>query len=319
VVHIAETRDRSLLAVAHSLAGIPLLSFADLASARAHLEQAVGLYDFEGHRTLASEHGDDPGLTSLAFLAIALWLAGLPDRALARVREADALAERLAAPYGIAFAHGFAAWIHVRRGEAAEARARCDALLRIAAEQGFAFLRAEGAVFRGWARVQEGRFESGLEELHDGLAAQLAAGARIGRAAHLALLADACLHADRPDEGLAAVGEGLETVAATGERSYEAELHRLKGELLARRAAHGGGGADAVRDVLRHALDVAHAQGTRSLELRAALSLARLEEGRRRESARRRLGEVYASFSEGFGTADLRAARSFLEGPPGSR
>jgi predicted ATPase len=232
------------------------------------------------------------------------------------VREADALAERLAAPYGIAFAHDFAAWIHVRRGEAAEARARCDALLRIASEQGFAFLRAEGAVFRGWARVQEGSVESGLEELHDGLAAQLATGARNGRASHLALLADACLRADRADEGLAAVGEGLEIVTATCERSYEAELHRLKGELLARRAPPADGGA--VRDELRHALDVAHAQGSRSLELRAALSLARLEEGRRREPARRRLGEVYASFTEGFGTADLRAARSFLEGPSGS-
>jgi adenylate cyclase len=320
VLRLADTRNRLLLLVGHSLSGLPLLSVADFSAARSHLEQAVALYDFEEHRSLASEHGDDPGLTSLGFLAIALWLAGHPDAALARIREAQALAERLATPYPIAFAHSFTAWLHVRRGEATLAQARCDALMRLSAEQGFAFFLAEGAIFRGWALVQQGRIEPGLAQLHEGLAAHQVAGTRMGRPSHLALLADACSRASRPEAGLAAVEEALATVEATGERSYEAELHRLKGELLGqiaeRTRAKAGTRAEA-RDCLRRAVDVAHRQGARSLELRAALSLARLDGTRRRESeARRSLRELVASFTEGFETADLRAARSLLETPP---
>ena len=141
----------------------------------------------------------------------------------------------------------------------------------------------------------------------------------MGWPSHLALLADACGRADRPEAGLAALEEALATVAETGEHSYEAELHRLKGELLAQIARRGGtqrGGSEA-RDCVRRAVDLAHRQGARSLELRAALSLARLDGTRRRDAgARRRLREVYASFTEGFDSPDLRAARSLVEPLP---
>jgi predicted ATPase len=123
VLRVAEARERPLLAVAHSMVGLPLLSRAELEAARDHLEQAIALYEVERHGSLALEYGDDPALTSLAFLAIALWFLGYPDRALGRIREAQALAEQLGMPYSIAFARSFSAWIHVRRGEVAAARA----------------------------------------------------------------------------------------------------------------------------------------------------------------------------------------------------
>jgi len=312
VLQLAAARDPSLLPVGHSLVGLPLLSVADFAAARAHLEQGIALYDFETHRSLALEHGDDPGLTSLAFLAIALWFVGFPDQALARIGEADALAQRLATPYGVAFAHSFAAWIHVRRGEPAAAQTRCDALMRLAAEQGYAFLLAEGAIFRGWALVQQGRIEVGLAQLEQGLAANLVIGARMGRPSHLALLADACGKASRPEAGLAAAAEALATLEDTGERSYEAEVQRLKGELLGQIAkGRGGDGASRAeaQDCLRRSIALAERQGARSLELRSLLSLVRLEGTRHRDTrARRRLRELAASFTEGFETADLRAA-----------
>lgn len=219
VLRLAETRGPALLPVAHCLVGLPLLSLAEFSAARSHLEQAISLYDFEQHRSLAYEHGDDPAVTSLAFLATVLWFVGHPDRALARIREAEALAERLGTPYGIAFARTLAAWIHVRRGDAAAAEACCDALIRLSAEQGYAFFLAEGAIFRGWALVQQGRLEPGLAQLREGLAANRAAGAQMSRPSHLALLADACLRASRPEAGLAAVDEALATVEETGERS----------------------------------------------------------------------------------------------------
>ena len=315
VLRLAEAGDGSLLPVAHSLVGLPLLSGADFSAARAHLERGIALYDFERHRSLAFEHGDDPGLTSLAFLAIALWFVGYPDQALARIRETQALAERLAAPYSLAFAHSFSAWIHVRRGEAAAAEACCDALMAIAAEQGFGFLLAEGAIFRGWALAEQGRVDAGLEQMSWGLSAQRGGGAEMGRPSHLALLADAHRRAARPEEGLRAIEEALATVHETWERSYEAELYRLKGELLLAKCARRSAERESeARQYLRHAIDLARRQGARSLALRAVLALARLERsGRRAAQARAELREVYASFTEGFECADLAAARSLLE------
>jgi DNA-binding winged helix-turn-helix (wHTH) protein/predicted ATPase len=309
VLRLAESTDPALLAVAHSLVGLPLLSLADFTTAREHFERGIALYDFDRHRSLAFEHGDDPGLTALAFLAIALWLSGYPDQALQRVREAQALAERLEAPYCRAFAQSFSAWIHVRRGDAAAAMACCDALMPLAAEQGFGFLLAEGAIFRGWALADQGRAEEGIEQIRSGLAAQRAGGAEMGRPSHLALLAEAYGRAKRHEEGLGAVDEALAIVASTGECAHEAELHRLKGELLGRTDRESEAQA-----CLRHAIDVAQRQGARSLELRAALSLVRMGRGGGRRAAddRRLLRDVCTSFTEGFDTADLRAARSVL-------
>jgi adenylate cyclase len=208
----------------------------------------------------------------------------------------------------------------VRRGEAAAAEACCDALLPLAAEQGFAFLLAEGSIFRGWALAAQGRAEAGIEQIARGLSAQRAAGAEMGRPSHLALLADSHARASQPEEGLRGVEEALARVAETGERAYEADLYRLKGELLAQLGQREGrkpavdGEAE---ECLRHAIDVARRQGARSLELRAASSLVRLHRtGRRATQARHALRDVYASFTEGFATADLTAARSALDARP---
>jgi adenylate cyclase len=300
--------------VGHTLVGLPLLSIGNFSAARGHLEQAIAAYDFDVHGALAAEHGDDPALTSLAFLAVALWFLGFPDQALARIHEADALAQRLALPYGLAFAHSFAAWLHVRRGEPAAAQARCDALLRLAAEQGFAYFHAEGTIFRGWSLVQQGESERGLAQLRHGLAANLLSGARMGRPAHLALLADACGRAGRPAEGLAVLEEALELMRDIGERSSEAELQRLEGELLAQLAAStqgDGGMRTRARESLQRAQALAHQQGAHAIELRALLGLARLAGRRRRDDAMRaRLRELVGSYREGFDTADLREAMS---------
>jgi len=316
VLRIAE-RHPALLPVAHSLVALPLLSAADFAAARHHLEASVASYDFERHRTLSSEHGDDPGLTALAFLAIALWFAGCPDRALARIHEAQTLARRLGTPYCLAFAESFAAWIHVRRGDAAAALACSDGLMTVAAEQGFAFLLAEGAIFRGWALAEQGRVDAGIEQIQQGLAAHRAAGAEMGRPSHLALLAGAYGRSKRPEDGLGAVEEGLAIALRTGERAYEADLHRLRGELIGQMAARAGRTSrleGEAEECFRHALDVARRQGARAFELRAALALVRLHRGGRGEpAARRHLRQAYASFTEGFETADLVAARTLLD------
>jgi predicted ATPase len=127
----------------------------------------------------------------------------------------------------------------------------------------------------------------------------------------LALLAEAYGTMGQPDVGLMALAEALTLVDATSERWYEPELHRLKGELLLQQSADHHATAQAC---FQHALDVARAQQARSLELRAATSLARLwqQQGKRAE-AYQLLAEVYGWFTEGFDTADLQEAKALLD------
>src|SRR5262249_47164887 len=217
-------------------------------------------------------------------------------------------------PYSRAFAWSFATWIHVRRGEAAAAQACSETLIALATEQEFPFFVAEGTIFRGWALAEQGEVASGIEEMRRGLAAHRAAGVEVGRPSHPALLAEAYGRAGRTDAGLVLLDEALTTAAATEERSCEADLLRLKGELLlqtAKRTARKAAIESDAEASLRQALAIARRQGARSFELRAAMSLARLRRTPRdRAAARRLLAGVYGRFTEGFDTADLRTARA---------
>jgi DNA-binding winged helix-turn-helix (wHTH) protein/predicted ATPase len=313
VFRLAETRDPSLLAVAHGLVGLPLVATGDYLAARTHLAQGAALYDFERHATIAPQHGDDPGLISLAFLAVTEWFLGYPDQALERSRQGLALAERLAMPFSVAFATTFAAWVHVRRGEASSALARSEAAIALTSEQGFGFLLAEANIFRGWALAELGNVDSGIEQMHRGLDLHRAGGARNGRAAHLALLAEAHGKAKRPEEGLRIVAEGLADVAETGERSYEAELHRIEGELwheISQHSRRSPATQEKTEASIRRAIAISREQAAKSLELRATIALCRIRPTR---SVRAQLGELHGWFTEGFDTADLKASRALLD------
>jgi DNA-binding winged helix-turn-helix (wHTH) protein/predicted ATPase len=316
VLRLAEAHDPALLAVAHTMIGGALVSVAELAPAREHLERAVALYDVERHGAIGSRHADDPGVTSLGFLCLDLWLLGLPDQALQRGRQGEALAARLGGPYGVAFARTFLAWTLVRRGDVDAARRCSESLIALAEEQGFGFFAAEASVFHGWALAAQGDVDAGITRIRAALASHRDAGLEMGRPAHLGLLAEACARGRRFDEGLDVAEEGLATVHATGERSYEAELHRLKGELLRRKAETAGRksplDAQAAASI-RAALVIARRQGARSPQLRAALSACRLRASPRElADAREALREVWTSFTEGFDTADWQAARDVL-------
>jgi predicted ATPase len=156
----------------------------------------------------------------------------------------------------------------------------------------------------------QGRVDAGLSEIRESLAGQLAAGSVLVRPALLAFLADACLHAGRLDEALAATAEGLECAAATGDRHFRPDLERLRGEAL-----HRADGNEAEIDAcFQRAMDEARAFEAKSLELRAATSAARVWVSRgERSLARDTLTPVYAWFTEGFDTQDLIAARSLLD------
>jgi predicted ATPase len=203
-----------------------------------------------------------------------------------------------------------AAALHQLRGEAGRTEELADADLARATEQVIPFFAAHAMVLRGWALVERGQPEEGIAQLRGGLAAYRATGAEIERSHWLALMAEACRHTGQTKEGLGVVAEALDHVAQTGIVYYEAELYRLEGELRLRVDA-----ADEQRSetCFRRAIEIARKQRAKSWELRAATSLARLwsEQGRRTE-ARDLLAPIYGWFTEGFDTADLKAAKALL-------
>jgi predicted ATPase len=165
--------------------------------------------------------------------------------------------------------------------------------------------------------AEEGEREDGITGMRQGLAALRATGAGLRQPYYLALLAEACGKAGRVEEGLILLAEALAVVRKTGELWWEAELHRLKGELLLQQAV-GTHGRETLRveaeTCLRSALDVARRQQAKSLELRAATSLSRLWQRQgKQKGARQLLAPIYGCFTGGFDTTDPREAQALLE------
>ena len=304
-------KDPALFVEAHRALGVPLFWLGDVTAALAQLERGAMAYEADRHRSRASIYGIDPGVVCLSYSALALWQLGRPQQALDRSHEALGLARDLAHPQSLALALVWAAWLRQFRREGQPAREHAEAAVTLCAEQGFPLWMSMGIILRGWASVQEGRGEEGIAQMRQGLADLRATGAGLWQPSFLALLAEAYGRLGKPEEGLGALDEALAIASKNDERVHEAELHRLRGELLL---------ADETADQSRaepcfhKAVEVAHQQKARSLELRAATSLAHLcaDHGRRIE-AHDALAPVHGLFTEGFDTADLNDAKTLLE------
>jgi DNA-binding winged helix-turn-helix (wHTH) protein/predicted ATPase len=303
--------DPTLLVFAHLSLGSTLFHRGAFVQARVHLEQGTPLNIPQQDHDPAFLYGHGPGVVCISWAALALWLLGYPEQALQKGHEAITWARQLAQPFSLAFALNWVAWLHQLRREPQAAQDQAEAAMALCTEQGFAQLLAFGRVLRGWALAARQQGENGIAHIHQGLAAYQATGAAVGRPQQLALLAEAHGQVRQAEAGLAVLTEALTVVGQTGERSYEAELHRLTGELLLARSAVHHTEAEAC---FRQALDVARHQQAKSLELRAAMSLARLwqQQGKRTE-AHQLLAEVYGWFTEGFDTADLQEAKALLD------
>jgi predicted ATPase len=253
----------------------------------------------------------DLGVWCLSYGAWPLWHLGYPDQALTRNNEAIILAQELSHPYSLASALDYAAFVHCYRREGQATQEQAEAGMALASEKGFPQYLALGMVMRGWALAMRGQGEEGIAYLHQGLAAFRAARAEISRSRDLGLLAEAYGKVGQPEAGLTVLAEALAVVDKTGERYWEAELHRLKGELLLVLSTDNSTEAEAC---FRQALDIACRQEAKSLELRAATSMSRLwhQQGKRQE-AHDLLEPVYGWFTEGFDTADLQDAQALLE------
>ena len=239
-----------------------------------------------------------------------LWFLGYPDRALERMNTAAAIPHHSSKGL-LGDLHGFASYICELRRETPQMRARAGARLAIATESGFFSGRAISEIYLGWGDTLDGDLEGGIARMRDHMSQLKAGGSEYITDRCLTFVATALGRAGRFEEGLAALKEAFLFIDRTGQRYYEAELHRLKGELL---LGHDKANAAAAEQSFHSALDVSRKQRAKSWELRASTSLARLlRDLNRREEARPRLAEVYGSFTEGFETADLRDAKALLQ------
>ena len=207
-----------------------------------------------------------------------------------------------------------AATLRQWRGDAAETRALAEEAHLFSEEHGLAFVSAMASIFLGWVLTREGQLDDGIAQMRRGLAAQLATGADLNRPYWLCLIAEACLQAGAANDAQALLDDAEAAAVQTGERVWEAEIHRLRGRGLL--AASEPATPEAVRTAeacFRHALDAARRQGARSLELRAAMSLSRLWQAQGRErQAHEFLAPIYQWFTEGLDTPDLREANELL-------
>ncbi len=304
-------QDPALLLEAHRVMGQTMFWLGEMAPARAHFEQGMALYDPEKHRSHAFVYGQDPGMACRSFPAKPIWVLGYPDQALQSIHQALTLSQEFTHPFSLAFALTMAAVVHQFRREAQTVQQRAEAVIAVSTEQGFPHWLAYNTILRGWALTAQGGGAEGIAQMRQGLAAYRATGAEIHRPYFLALLAEAYGEVGQPEEGLTVLVEALAIVDNTGERNWEAEHHRLKGELLLMQQGQKVGEAE---ECFRQALDIARRQQAKSLELRAAMNLSRLwQQQGKQEEARQMLADIYGWFTEGFDTADLKEATFLLE------
>jgi len=302
-----------LLQEAYQMLGSTSFWQGELVTARRYLEQGIALCDAQQGYSRTFSSGIDPGVVCLTVMASTLWLLGYPDRAMIRIREALALAQELWHAYSLAFALNYATTLRIWRQEVQLAKERAEAVMTLANEHGFIHALSVGMITRGWAVAKQGMVAEGIRQLHEGLAAERDTGTELAMSHYLSLLAEAYRLEGQVDAGLHTVAEALVHMDNTNERRLEAELHRLKGECLLAQTGKWCKAREAEK-CFRQALDVARRQEAKSLELRAAMSLACLwQQQSKRAEAHELLAPVYGWFTEGFDTADLQEAKALLE------
>jgi DNA-binding winged helix-turn-helix (wHTH) protein/predicted ATPase len=309
---------------------ITFMHLGEFAPALEHYEKALRLYDPKRHLDDGFLYALNPGVAMPCFAAWALWFLGQPDEALERIQEALTLARELSEPLSLAHALLFAAILHQLRREEELAQEHADAAFAVSSEHGLALYQAMSTVMRGWTFIKQGRHEEAIEQMREGLAALQATGTELVRPHFLGLLAEALGLAHQPEEGLRALEEALHVAQRNGERYYEAELYRLKGEALLiqangrsfSRAARGRKAvikaeptaARQAEACFNQSIKIARRQKANSWELRAVMSIARLyQQQSKQEEARTLLARTYSRFTEGFATTDLREAKALLD------
>jgi tetratricopeptide (TPR) repeat protein len=254
-------------------------------------------------------YGEEPGVILKAELGFIQWLRGYSDEAQAHALSGVVLAREKGHLLSLAHMLCYCALVLCWRHEATSACMYADECISISHEK-FPVWEQAAISAKGMALIEQGDPVQGIELLEQATESWRGTGARVNQTDLLVTLAEAYIHIGRYELAQARLEETLYQIKSSGERYYEAETHRVWGELL---IARGDESSKAEASFLT-ALKLAQEQGAKSLALRATISLAQLwqKDGRRSE-AREKLTEVYKTFSEGFGTTDLRKARELIK------
>jgi serine/threonine protein kinase/predicted ATPase len=302
----SKIQDPALLLMAHHALSNTDWQSGDFERARMHAERAVAIYRPHEHHSLAALYGGhDSGVANRSRLAVNLWLLGYPDQALARSRDAIALARDIAHSTSVVLALVFDAMILQQCRDVNGTRHHAEEAVSLATDLALGPWLAWGTALRGWATAAEGRAEEGIADLQQAVAGWTAAGVGGLRPYFLALLAEVYTKTGQRDRAVATLAEAFAVTRQTREGYVQAELHRLRGELLA-------DPVEAERCFVR-AIEIARRQKAKSFELRAVMSLSRLRAGQGRVAdARQILAAIYGRFTEGFETGDLTQAGALL-------
>ncbi len=300
--------DLGQMVAAHAVMADNLVCVGNPVPSIQHAARALDLYVPEEHRPLGSLFGYDPAVSAHCMGALALWLAGYPDRAIREGTAAADLSGTFTDPASMTFGPIFASWIRQLTGSLEEARELLERNVTVCTELDFPMFGDFARVCLGETLISQGEVEEGTELARTGVDRLAAVEFGWARSFTLGVVARGCAFAGRFEEALTLIEKALDHARGTGEHFNEAELHRLKGEFLL--------SSDPLESerCFISAIEVAQHQEAKSWELRATLSLARLwqEQGRLAE-AHEKLEQVYSWFTEGFDTADLQAAKALLK------
>jgi len=309
------THQKPYLLNAHMAMGLSLFYQGQFQAAQQHLQEALPQYDFEYYRSTVSLFGWDPGVLVSCYDAQALWFLGFAERAEKAIKNATALAKKLGSPFNEALCYAISATYYAYRRDPEKTLEMAGAALKVANDPGFLHWIALASINKGWSLCQLGKINEGLAVFLDGLRRWTSTGAEMAGTTFQVLLGEIYQTKGDYNNGLTAIEDGLAIAADNNDRHYDAELYRLKGELLIERSKRNQTSDFAeAEECFKIAIDIARKQKARSLELRAAMALARLWKavGKTRES-RLILTKIYAQFTEGFDTPDLKIARKMLD------
>jgi predicted ATPase len=305
-------RDPGMMMEALFMPGVTMFYRGQFADARTYFEHALATYDDrERTKFWTAYTGHDASVTHRCYLALTLWHLGYPDQALELARKMYTLGGVIGHPFSLEHAVDFAAYLanYCRLG--AEVQARGEEEMAIATEQGFPFWHALGTLHRGAGMLLQGRDHEALPLLLKGFAAFRATGAEIRIPSYLGMLGDAYTRLARFEEAHKVLDEALAVAEKNDDRCHEAELYRLRGELLLAECPERFSDAEAC---FHHAIETARGQQSKGWELRATISLARLWQRQgRRADAGTALATVYGAYTEGFSMPDLVEAKGLLE------
>jgi tetratricopeptide (TPR) repeat protein len=306
------SEDPLLLLAARMLMGSWSCWLGDFPEALKHLEFCSDLHDPLIQNSHAFAVGQDFGVAYLSRMSHVLWFLGYPDQSLRKTRKALALARKVAHPFSLAYALYFASVHGQFRGDVAMAQEYAEEAASLSWNQGFPIWTAGATFMRGWALAQQSP-AAGMAQMNEGLDLWRVLGAEQGLAYFFALLAEMHGKMGEVSEGLSLLDEMSAFISRTGEYMYHAEMYRLRGELL------NGVGASAtdpqeIEDLFKRAITISREQNSKSMELRASMSLSRFwSNAGKGEQARQHLGAILSWFKEGFETQDLKRATVLLE------